>query len=87
MGNKSIKKVQAAGFLIFRSTAKNKFQFLLLTKFNGETDIPKGHLEDKETPRQGAIRELCEETGIKDNYIVEENFSFECTYYPPKQFK
>ena len=87
MGNKSIKKVHAAGFLMFRSTAENKFQFLLLTKFNGETDIPKGHLENKETPKEGAIRELWEETGIKANYIIEENFLFECTYFPPKQFE
>lgn len=75
------KKLYAAGFLIFK-TIENKHQFLLLTKNNKETDIPKGHLEKGETEKEAAIRELREETGIKDNYIVEESFSFQTTYYP-----
>ena len=78
----NMKKVHSAGFLIFKETAQNKYQFLLLTKFNGETDLPKGHLEKGETPKQAAIRELWEETSIKDNYIIEENFIYENIYYP-----
>ena len=79
-----MKKVHSAGFLMFKkiSISEKKHQFLLLTKPEGEIDIPKGHLEKKETPKQAAIRELAEETGIKDNYIIEEDFIFEDIYYP-----
>ena len=32
--------------------------------------LPKGHLEDGETPEQAAIREIAEETGIEGRVIV-----------------
>lgn len=32
----------------------------------GHWDLPKGHIEKGETPEEAAIREIFEETGIKD---------------------
>ena len=69
-GNK-MKKVYSAGFLIFKTIAENKYQFLLLKKFNNQADLPKGHLDKGETTMQAAIRELSEETGISSDYIIE----------------
>ncbi|CAF3685548.1 unnamed protein product [Rotaria sordida] len=41
-------------------------------------DLPKGHMEIGESEQQTALRELCEETGIKSSDIdVDSNFRFE----------
>lgn len=84
-----MKEVHSAGFLIFKATEGDKFQFLLLNKKNNELDLPKGHLEKKETPMQAAQRELKEETGISaSDYIIDEKFIFEDIYFPfYKRFK
>lgn len=55
----------SAGFIVF-----NKGKFLLLHYGAGHWDFPKGHIEKGETIEEAARRELEEETGIKDIYIV-----------------
>lgn len=52
-------KIFAAGGIVRR---KNKLLFILR---NGFWDIPKGKLDDGESPEEGAIREIEEECGIK----------------------
>lgn len=79
---KKMRKIYSAGFLLFKTTGEKKYQFLLLKKYNLEIDLPKGHLEFGETALKAAIRELGEETGITDNYIIDDNFIFENIYYP-----
>ena len=50
---------EAAGGLVFNS--KNEILFI---HRNDRWDLPKGHLEKKETYEQAAIREVEEETGV-----------------------
>jgi 8-oxo-dGTP pyrophosphatase MutT (NUDIX family) len=53
----------SAGFILFRSTAQGP-RFLLLD-YGKHWDYAKGHLEEDETAWQAAVRELREETGIR----------------------
>jgi bis(5'-nucleosidyl)-tetraphosphatase len=53
----------SAGFVLFRDTAAGP-RFLLLD-YGKHWDYPKGHLEEGETAWRAAVRELREETGIK----------------------
>ncbi len=41
-------------------------------------DLPKGKIEKGETINEAAIREVCEETGLKDLTIVKD---LNCTYH------
>jgi len=63
-----MKKTISAGVII-----KNKHNQILrckpFGKSDGRCDIPKGQIEDGETPLQAAIRETFEETGIDLNGI------------------
>ncbi len=56
---------KSAGFIVF-----NKDKFLLLHYGAGHWDFPKGHIEQGEKIEETARRELEEETGINDIYIV-----------------
>ena len=58
-----VRREFSAGFVIFRLTPKGP-RFLLLD-YGKHWDYPKGHLEDGETAWQAAVRELREETGIR----------------------
>jgi len=53
----------SAGFILFRKGAEGP-EFLLLD-YGKHWDYAKGHLEEGETAWQAAVRELREETGIK----------------------
>lgn len=46
-------------------------QFVAIER-NGIPDLPKGHIENGETPEVAAIREVEEETGISDLEIMQE---------------
>ena len=72
----------SAGIVLFRSTS-NENEFLLLNYPQGHWDFIKGKMEKNETPRETALRETKEETGISDiEFIdgfeesVEYNFRF-----------
>lgn len=53
--------IKAAGGLI-----KNEFDEFLFIYRRGYWDLPKGKIEVEESKKQAAIREVIEETGIKD---------------------
>ncbi|HXQ63658.1 MAG TPA: NUDIX domain-containing protein [Steroidobacteraceae bacterium] len=55
---------RAAGIVVVRE-AKGDAKVLLLRAYRN-WDLPKGHLEEGETPLEGAIREAREETGLGD---------------------
>lgn len=59
----------SAGVVLYRRTAAGNL-FLLLKYPAGHWDFAKGHVESGETAREAAIRELYEETGIKDAVFV-----------------
>ena len=58
---KKIKVVEAAGGLVF-----NKNREILFIHRNDKWDLPKGKIEKGETHTEAAMREVIEETGVKD---------------------
>ena len=56
-----MKKILAAGGLVF-----NDLHQLLMIYRHEKWDLPKGHLEKNETLEQCALREVREETGLKN---------------------
>lgn len=57
-------KALSCGFIIIDSNTE-KILACHPTGHAGEYDLPKGHIEEGETPIQCAVRELKEETGIE----------------------
>jgi 8-oxo-dGTP pyrophosphatase MutT (NUDIX family) len=53
----------SAGFILFRNSDAGPLYLLL--DYGKHWDYPKGHLEAGESPWQAAVRELREETGIR----------------------
>ena len=53
----------SAGFVLFRDTPEGRLYLLL--DYGRHWDYPKGHLEAGESAWQAAVRELREETGIR----------------------
>ena len=58
--------VEASGGLV--RNEKNEFLFIFR---RGHWDLPKGKLEKNESRRDGAVREVIEETGIKKVKIID----------------
>ena len=72
-------KIKSCGFLIFRKDPNPSF---LLMRHPSRWDLPKGHVDDGESNRECALRELEEETGITaDNISVDEEFKFKHKYF------
>lgn len=61
---------RSAGIVLFREDSGKKL-FLLLHYPSGHWDFIKGRIEKDETPRQAAIREASEETGITDIEFID----------------
>lgn len=57
-----------AGGVVFRSSPKNprQVEILLIQDSKGRWTIPKGHIEEGESARQTAEREIREETGLQE---------------------
>lgn len=73
-------RVKSCGFLLFRDGPPKSF---LLMKLPGRYDLPKGHLEGRETELQCAIRELREETGIHAESVeIDPHFRYTEVYFP-----
>jgi 8-oxo-dGTP pyrophosphatase MutT (NUDIX family) len=56
----------SAGGIVFRRLPDLTPQFLLIKDSYDNWGFPKGHLEDRETPAEAALRETAEETGLAD---------------------
>lgn len=61
----SMPVVRAAGGLVENSAG----EVLMITR-KGWPDLPKGHIDEGETPEQAAVREVQEETGLQEVSIV-----------------
>lgn len=54
-----------AGGVVWRRNEKGQIEILLIQDAKDRWTIPKGHIEEGETARQTAEREIGEETGLK----------------------
>ena len=68
----------SAGIILY-NIIHNERHFLILNYPGGHWDFVKGKMESNETPRQTAIREMEEETGIIDIEFIDE-FKEEISY-------
>jgi 8-oxo-dGTP diphosphatase len=58
--------IEAAGGLVWRTSAKGALRVLLVHRpRDGDWSLPKGKLLPGERPREGALREVAEETGLR----------------------
>lgn len=74
----------SAGVLVYLD--KEPEEFLLLHYPSGHWDFPKGHIEEGETDKETALRELEEETGIKEDEVeLHEDFREEIEYFYKKR--
>lgn len=62
----NVKEHHSAGVLVYRLDKEGERKYLLLHYPSGHWDYAKGHLEDGESAKEAAIRELVEETAIDD---------------------
>ena len=76
-----MREVMSTGFLVIRRQPEVSF---LLLRHPDRWDLPKGHLDPGETPADGALRELEEETGIgRQDISIVEGFEFRLVYPVP----
>ena len=65
-----MREQKSAGIVLFRN-ASAKNEFLLLNYPQRHWDFVKGKIEQGETPRETALRETKEETGISDIEFID----------------
>lgn len=76
--------ISAGGIVNFNNT------ILLLRKFNGDWVLPKGKVEQGETLRQAALREVFEETGVRAEirtYLGKIEYTFKNTWDADKSVR
>lgn len=60
-----------AGGVVFRRDKNDKVEILLIQDAKDRWTIPKGHIEEGETAKQTAAREIGEEAGLKDVEVLD----------------
>ncbi len=65
MINFNFKKEKSSGFIVYRRNPKKGVEYLVVRQGNDIWCFPKGHIENRESELQAAIRELREETGLE----------------------
>lgn len=78
VGANMIEEVSAGGIVFFKNN------ILMLKKFNGDWVLPKGRVEENESLKETALREVYEETKAKVTtikYLGKINYEFNRTCY------
>ncbi len=76
-------KERSAGFLLFRTASSTGARKYLILNYGRHWDLPKGHVEAGESDAAAALRELEEETGIRDVRVIpgfQEEISYRYTH-------
>lgn len=77
---------RSAGGVVFYDAGDNTPVYLLMSNRKGYWEFPKGHVDEGETDEEAAIREVMEETGLKDIRIIP-GFKFKIRYTYSKNGK
>ncbi len=67
---KEVLREPTAGGVIFRRAPKGDVEILLIQDAKNRWTIPKGHIEEGETAKQTAQREVREETGLQEMAVI-----------------
>lgn len=77
---KEVVREPTAGGIVFRRNKQKQLEILLIQDAKNRWTIPKGHIEEGESPKQTAQREIGEETGLKEvkvlNWLGKINFRY-----------
>ncbi len=64
-----VRETTAGGVVYRRNSETGKLEILLVQDAKDRWTIPKGHVEEGETTKQTAAREIAEETGLKEVHV------------------
>lgn len=68
--NEVVRERTAGGVIFRRNRVSKQIEILLTADAKDRWTIPKGHIEEGETARETAKREITEETGLKEMKIL-----------------
>jgi len=77
---KEVVREPTAGGIVFRRNQKGGIEILLIQDAKDRWTIPKGHIEEGESSKETAAREIGEETGLQEmkvlNWLGKINFRY-----------
>lgn len=65
-----VREPTAGGVVFRRNKTSNQLEILLIQDAKNRWTIPKGHIEEGESARETAVREIREETGLQEMKII-----------------
>lgn len=78
--NEVVREPTSGGMVFRRSKKSNEVEILLIQDAKNRWTIPKGHIEEGESARETAEREIREETGLQEmkvlNWLGKINFRY-----------